>query len=154
LVQSCCSDEGKCPKSCFDNFLALGDAAITGIRALCDCQREKSRRQPGEMLPAVLLSLLFVTWRHLASANPDAKRLYDDLLRKKKYNRLMRPVADHGHNLTVKIDLKLSQLIDVVSIMFLSFSCFLMFYVGLGSRMVSVLDSGAEGPGFKSQPRR
>jgi len=25
---------------------------------------------------------------------------------------------------------------------------------GLGSRVVSVLDSGAEGPGFKSQPRR
>jgi len=24
----------------------------------------------------------------------------------------------------------------------------------LGSRLVSVLDSGAEGPGFKSQPRR
>jgi len=24
----------------------------------------------------------------------------------------------------------------------------------LGNRMVSVLDSGAEGPGFKSQPRR
>ena len=24
----------------------------------------------------------------------------------------------------------------------------------LGSRVVSVLDSGAEGPGFKSQPRR
>jgi len=26
--------------------------------------------------------------------------------------------------------------------------------VWLGSRVVSVLDSGAEGPGFKSQPRR
>jgi len=25
---------------------------------------------------------------------------------------------------------------------------------GLGSRVVSVQDSGAEGPGFKSQPRR
>jgi len=25
---------------------------------------------------------------------------------------------------------------------------------GLGSRVVSVLDSGAEGPGFKSQPQR
>jgi len=25
---------------------------------------------------------------------------------------------------------------------------------GLGSRVVSLLDSGAEGPGFKSQPRR
>ena len=52
---------------------------------------------------------------HLATANPDAKRLYDDLLKKKKYNPLMRPVEDHTHNLTVKIDLKLSQLIDVVS---------------------------------------
>ena len=27
-------------------------------------------------------------------------------------------------------------------------------YYLLGSRVVSVLDSGAEGPGFKSQPRR
>ena len=27
-------------------------------------------------------------------------------------------------------------------------------YGWLGSRVVSVLDSGAEGPGFKSQPRR
>ena len=27
-------------------------------------------------------------------------------------------------------------------------------YWWLGSRVVSVLDSGAEGPGFKSQPRR
>lgn len=52
----------------------------------------------------------------LATANPDAKRLYDDLLRKKKYNKLMRPVKDHANNLTVTINLKLSQLIDVVSI--------------------------------------
>jgi len=28
------------------------------------------------------------------------------------------------------------------------------YSVMLGSRVVSVLDSGAEGPGFKSQPRR
>jgi len=27
-------------------------------------------------------------------------------------------------------------------------------YGWIGSRVVSVLDSGAEGPGFKSQPRR
>ena len=27
-------------------------------------------------------------------------------------------------------------------------------YLGLGSRVVSVLDTGAVGPGFKSQPRR
>jgi len=30
-----------------------------------------------------------------------------------------------------------------------------LYHLGwLGSRVVSVLDSGAEGPGFKSQPRR
>jgi len=28
------------------------------------------------------------------------------------------------------------------------------YYGWLGSRVVSVLDSGAEGPGYKSQPRR
>jgi len=34
---------------------------------------------------------------------------------------------------------------------------FYIYFVNLGwlgSRVVSVLDSGAEGPGFKSQPRR
>lgn len=62
-----------------------------------------------------VLSCLLCLFCDLASANPDAKRLYDDLLRKKKYNKLMRPVKDHSTNLTVKINLKLSQLIDVVS---------------------------------------
>lgn len=45
-------------------------------------------------------------------ANPDAKRLYDDLL--SNYNKLVRPVANVSDALTVKIKLKLSQLIDVV----------------------------------------
>ena len=40
----------------------------------------------------------------------------------------------------------------------LSFQSFVFFLSGnlgwLGSGVVSVLDSGAEGPGFKSQPRR
>jgi len=53
----------------------------------------------------------------LAIANPDAKRLYDDLLKKKNYNLLMRPVEDHSKALTVTINLKLSQLIDVVSML-------------------------------------
>ena len=44
--------------------------------------------------------------------NPDAKRLYDDLL--SNYNKLVRPVANVSDALTVKIKLKLSQLIDVV----------------------------------------
>ena len=35
-----------------------------------------------------------------------------------------------------------------------SISCLLLPSGWLGSRVVSVLDSGAEGPGFKSQPRR
>jgi len=34
-------------------------------------------------------------------------------------------------------------------------SCYVLYTRGwLGSRVVSVLDSGAEWPGFKSQPRR
>jgi len=65
----------------------------------------------------ISLSLLYFCC-HLVIANPDAKRLYDDLLKKKNYNKLMRPVKNHAHNLTVKINLKLSQLIDVVSILF------------------------------------
>ncbi|XP_076656545.1 nicotinic acetylcholine receptor alpha1 [Halictus rubicundus] len=46
-----------------------------------------------------------------ASANPDAKRLYDDLL--SNYNRLIRPVGNNSDCLTVKMGLRLSQLIDV-----------------------------------------
>lgn len=52
------------------------------------------------------------------SGNPDAKRLYDDLL--SNYNKLVRPVVNVTDALTVKIKLKLSQLIDVVSIAELS----------------------------------
>lgn len=43
----------------------------------------------------------------------DAKRLYDDLL--SNYNRLIRPVGNNSDRLTVKMGLKLSQLIEVVS---------------------------------------
>ncbi|KAJ8674852.1 hypothetical protein QAD02_010638 [Eretmocerus hayati] len=45
------------------------------------------------------------------SGNPDAKRLYDDLL--SNYNKLVRPVVNVTDALSVKIKLKLSQLIDV-----------------------------------------
>ncbi|VVC33344.1 Hypothetical protein CINCED_3A016935 [Cinara cedri] len=41
----------------------------------------------------------------------DAKRLYDDLL--SNYNRLIRPVGNNSDRLTVKMGLKLSQLIEV-----------------------------------------
>ena len=45
--------------------------------------------------------------------NPDAKRLYDDLL--SNYNKLVRPVVNVSEAVTVMLKLKLSQLIDVVS---------------------------------------
>ena len=46
-------------------------------------------------------------------ANPDAKRLYDDLL--SNYKRLIRPVSNHTEKVTVKLGLRLSQLVDLVS---------------------------------------
>ena len=48
----------------------------------------------------------------LSEANPDAKRLYDDLL--SNYNRLIRPVSNHTEKVTVKLGLRLSQLVDLV----------------------------------------
>jgi hypothetical protein len=48
-----------------------------------------------------------------SEANPDAKRLYDDLL--SNYNRLIRPVSNNTHTVLVKLGLRLSQLIDLVS---------------------------------------
>jgi len=60
------------------------------------------------------LLLLTCTILYLApptSANPDAKRLYDDLL--SNYNRLIRPVANNTDKITVKMGLKLSQLVDL-----------------------------------------
>lgn len=45
--------------------------------------------------------------------NPDAKRLYDDLL--SNYNRLIRPVDKNNNTVLVKLGLRLSQLIDLVS---------------------------------------
>ena len=47
------------------------------------------------------------------AGNPDAKRLYDDLL--SNYNKFVRPVVNSTDQLKVRIKLKLSQLIDVVS---------------------------------------
>jgi Neurotransmitter-gated ion-channel ligand binding domain len=57
----------------------------------------------GEVLPPGLKTV---------EANPDAKRLYDDLL--SNYNRLIRPVGNNSETLTVWLGLKLSQLIEVV----------------------------------------
>ncbi|XP_075971753.1 nicotinic acetylcholine receptor alpha4 isoform X4 [Anticarsia gemmatalis] len=50
-------------------------------------------------------------FRAATAGNPDAKRLYDDLL--SNYNKLVRPVVNTTDVLRVCIKLKLSQLIDV-----------------------------------------
>ena len=70
---------------------------------------------------SILFSFVVLLWSPsvmqartvLNSGNPDAKRLYDDLL--SNYNKLVRPVVNTTDPLTVRIKLKLSQLIDVVS---------------------------------------
>ena len=67
------------------------------------------------------LTLLPASDAVLNMGNPDAKRLYDDLL--SNYNKLVRPVQNTTDPLTVRIKLKLSQLIDVVS--FTSIFCLL-----------------------------
>jgi nicotinic acetylcholine receptor len=64
------------------------------------------------VVAATGLLLLPVAGAVINTGNPDAKRLYDDLL--SNYNKLVRPVQNTTDPLTVRIKLKLSQLIDVV----------------------------------------
>lgn len=73
---------------------------------------------------SVLFATVFIALQFATGfANPEAKRLYDDLL--SNYNRLIRPVGNNSDRLTVKMGLKLSQLIDVVSIKFVIVSVLL-----------------------------
>lgn len=57
--------------------------------------------------------MLLIATIGICSGNPDAKRLYDDLL--SNYNRLIRPVTNNTDTVVVKLGLRLSQLIDLVS---------------------------------------
>lgn len=68
----------------------------------------------GLFLVIVIFQLCAIT-----TGNPDAKRLYDDLL--STYNRLIRPVSNNTETVLVKLGLRLSQLIDLVSIIILFF---------------------------------
>lgn len=61
--------------------------------------------------PTFTIYFLYVTGVKLLEANPDVKRLYDDLL--SNYNRLIRPVTNVSDILTVRLGLKLSQLMEV-----------------------------------------
>lgn len=62
------------------------------------------------VLGAAVASSLGVTH---TDANPNANRLYEDLMM--SYSRFVRPVQNDSDTLLVKLGLKLSQLIDVVS---------------------------------------
>lgn len=64
------------------------------------------------MLYKISLLLFILSLVELAISNPDAKRLYDDLL--SNYNRLIRPVSNNTDTVLVKLGLRLSQLIELV----------------------------------------
>ena len=72
--------------------------------------------QMSQLLQAVYLTGLTLLLRTFppSGASPDAKRLYDDLLKKSGYNKLIRPVGNTTDTLTVKLGLRLTQIIDVV----------------------------------------
>lgn len=59
------------------------------------------------------LITILVFFVDFSLCNPDAKRLYDDLL--SNYNRLIRPVSNNTDTVLVKLGLRLSQLIELVS---------------------------------------
>lgn len=72
-------------------------------------QRRRRRCRLPLSLPLILLSSAVG-----CLCNPDAKRLYDDLL--SNYNRLIRPVSNNTDTVLVKLGLRLSQLIELVRI--------------------------------------
>ena len=74
-------------------------------------QKKKDDMKTFEKLYALFFCLIYAG----VCGNPDAKRLYDNLLRKNGYNKLIRPVGNNTDKLTVRLGLRLSQLIDVVS---------------------------------------
>lgn len=65
----------------------------------------------------LLLGLLAMLWGLQVptgvSADADTNRLYEDLMM--TYNRIVRPVQNNSDKVVVRLSLKLSQLIDVVS---------------------------------------
>jgi len=73
-----------------------------------------SRRTLLGVLQQFLLLSSSLMW--MCAANDNAKRLYDDLLRNSGYNKLIRPVGNSTDKLIVKMGIRLSQLIDIVSI--------------------------------------
>ncbi|ETN78888.1 Neurotransmitter-gated ion-channel ligand binding domain protein [Necator americanus] len=69
----------------------------------------KKKDRDDKALPVLVCSLLIYT--SVTYGNQDAKRLFDDLM--KNYNRHKRPAAGPHEPTTIKLKLRLSQLIDV-----------------------------------------
>ena len=59
--------------------------------------------------------ILFISFIEIFG-NEDAKRLYDDLM--VNYNRHRRPAPSPSEPITIKLKMRLSQIIDVVSFKF------------------------------------
>lgn len=87
------------------------------------------------MLRSVFAVFLFIFG--VSYGNPDAKRLYDDLL--SNYNRLIRPVDKNNNTVLVKLGLRLSQLIDLVS----TFTSFIldMIYLNVAINLSNIVFS-------------
>ena len=82
----------------------------------------------------------------MCNSNHDARRLYDDLLRKNRYNRLIRPVGNSTDKLTVKMGLKLAQVLDVVSgrhsndsFEHLLLMCIITFYIFVKQDCITII---------------
>ncbi|RWS19330.1 Acetylcholine receptor subunit alpha-like 1 [Leptotrombidium deliense] len=58
-----------------------------------------------------LILIIIVCLMRKSQSNPDAKRLYDDLM--SDYNRIVRPVINDSTPVTVKLGIKLTQIIDL-----------------------------------------
>ncbi|XP_046457956.1 acetylcholine receptor subunit alpha-L1-like isoform X1 [Daphnia pulex] len=75
------------------------------------CRTASSHYYLSTVCSSLILAVTLVVNFCPAGANPDAKRLYDDLL--SHYNRLIRPVSNNSEVVTVRLGLHLSQLIDL-----------------------------------------
>ncbi|CAF2028460.1 unnamed protein product [Rotaria magnacalcarata] len=64
----------------------------------------------------IILLIFHIYWCFIGVvviANPDAKRLYEELIQIRAYNKLIRPVKHNSERLTVYLGLRLTQLLDV-----------------------------------------
>lgn len=91
------------------------------------CRTASSHYYLSTVCSSLILAVTLVVNFCPAGANPDAKRLYDDLL--SHYNRLIRPVSNNSEVVTVRLGLHLSQLIDLVSFSSSALYNFDLFYL-------------------------